>query len=734
MTPIAAPRMTALGLAGDRIARFKSHATAAGFLVLLAAFIATVLLPGYRLASQLAESTAALKLVSEQRSQPEAMVRSLAAIKDRLRSGGYVGDSIAELAASKREYDLALAQLSQTATTGSVEIQRTEKAWKEYRALLEPVTAFSGVPYVDSDRSGTKLNASGERLMADTRKSLEYGRKNSARMSGTMTAIGARLESESVAGAARLRGLMVAGMLFAGLLLALVARFQWLKAREERAAQDARRQTRDIMDTVKEGLFLIDRDFRIGTTHSAALAALFRRDSFDGLTFEDLLHGVVSDATLETASKYVKLLWGDRANENLIKSINPLAEVEVNFEHGHGGRDTRYLEFDFHRVKQDGGVRQVLVSVSDVTSRVLLAREIKQSAASADAQMDLLLAILQVEPGQLEAFLSDSSAGLRMVNSVMKVPARGDADFRKKVDLLFRETHKIKGDAATLGVATMESRAHAFEDSLKELRERKELSGNDFLPLVVRLDDMFAHLKVIQELFSRFDNLRAASVLSAPPAAAVSRSATATVSASASAPSPVPASAPARSLAGTLESLAARLASDHGKQVRLVTNGLDQVPGDYLRAVQSVVIQFVRNAVVHGIEDAALRSSAGKDPTGQLQLDFKAREHGFELTFEDDGAGIRADLVREKAVALGIVDPANARTLDERSTLGLIFKAGVSTHAGDERDAGRGVGLDLVLKSVHELGGRIAVATVPGRMTRFRLLLPAQDERRDAVA
>jgi HPt (histidine-containing phosphotransfer) domain-containing protein/PAS domain-containing protein len=722
MNSIAAPRKTGRALMSDLFVRFKGPATAAGFLALLAAFIATVLLPGYRLASQLSESTAALKLVSEQRSAPEAMVRSLAAIRDRLRSGSYVGDSIAELATSSRQYDLALAELRQTGTPGSAELQRTEKAWKEYRALLEPVAVFSGVPYVDSDRSGTQLNASGARLMVDTRKALEYGRQNAARMSGSLTALGTRLESESVAGAATLRRLMIAGMVFAGFLLALVARFQWLKAREERAAQDARRQTRDILGTVKEGLCLIDRDFRIGTTHSAALAALFRRDSFDGLTFEDLLRGVVSEATLETASKYVKLLWGDRANENLIKSINPLAEVEVHFEHGHGGRDTRYLEFDFHRVKQDGGVRQILVSVSDVTSRVLLAREVKQSQASADAQMDLLLAILQVEPGQLEAFLSDCNAALRMVNSVMKVPARGDADFRKKVDSLFREMHKIKGDAATLGIATVESRAHSFEDSLKELRERTELSGNDFLPLVVRLDDMFAHLKAIQELLGRLDSMRAASVLGAAPTSHPS------------APTPLPAPGPARSLAVTLESLAARIASDHGKQVRLVTSGLEQVPGEYLREVQNVVIQFVRNAVVHGIEDAALRGGAGKDPAGLLQVEFKSREHGFELVFQDDGAGIRADLVREKAVALGIVDPAHAGTLDERTTLGLIFKAGISTHDGDDRDAGRGVGLDLVLKSVHEMGGKIAVATVPGRLTRFRVLLPAQDERRDAVA
>jgi HPt (histidine-containing phosphotransfer) domain-containing protein/PAS domain-containing protein len=722
MNPIAAPRKTGRTLTSDLFVRFRGRATAAGFLALLAAFIATVLLPGYRLASQLSESTAALKLVSEQRSQPEAMVRSLAAIRDRLRSASYVGDSITELAASGRAYDLALVQLRQTGTPGSAELQRTEKAWKEYRALLEPVTVFSGVPYVDSDRSGTQLNAGGERLMADTRKALEYGRQNAALMTGDLTAIGTRLESESVAGAATLRRLMIAGMVFAGFLLALVARFQWLKVREERAAQDARKQTRDILGTVKEGLCLIDRDFRIGTTHSAALEALFRRDSFDGLTFEDLLRGVVSEATLETASKYVKLLWGDRANENLIKSINPLAEVEVAFEHGHGGRDTRYLEFDFHRVKQDGGVRQILVSVSDVTSRVLLAREVKQSQASADAQTDLLLATLQVEPGQFEAFLSDCNAALRMVNSIMKVPARGDADFRKKVDSLFREMHKIKGDAATLGIATVESRAQSFEDSLKELRERKDLSGNDFLPLVVRLDDMFAHLKTIQELLSRLDSLRAASLLGAAPAAA------------ASARTPMPAPGPARSLADTLDSLAARIASDHGKQVRLVTNGLEQVPGNYLREVQTVAIQFVRNAVVHGIEDAALRNGAGKDPAGLLQVEFKSREQGFELMFQDDGAGIRVDLVRERAIALGIVDRAHAETLDEKSALGLIFKAGFSTHDGDDRDAGRGVGLDLVLKSVRALGGRIVVATVPGRLTRFRVLLPAQDERRDAVA
>ena len=478
MTPTAATRKTGPAFMGDLIRRFRGPATAAGFLALLAAFIATVLMPGYRLADRLSESTAALKLVSEQRGQPEAMLRSLAVIRDRLRSGGYVGDAVAELAVSKREYDLAIVQLRQTIAPGSQELQRVEKAWADNRALLEPVTAFSGIPYRDSDRAGTQLNASGQRLMADTRKALAYGRKNAAGLVSDLATVGARLEGEAVAGAATLRRLMIAGTIFAGFLLALVARFQWLKAREERSARDARQQTRDILEH-RQGRTLPDRQGfphrqdALGSPRGALPARLVRRTAVS----KTCSTGSYPRRRWKPHRSTSKLLWGDRANENLIKSINPLAEVEVTFDNGNAGRDIRYLEFDFHRVKQDGAVRQILVSVSDVTSRVLLSREVKQSQASADAQMDLLLAILQVESGQLETFLSDCNASLRMVNSVLKVPARSDADFRRKVDSLFREMHKIKGDAATLGVATVESRAHAFEDMLNDLRERAELSG-----------------------------------------------------------------------------------------------------------------------------------------------------------------------------------------------------------------------------------------------------------------
>ena len=706
-------------LTGRISGRLRDRAATVGFIVLLVAFIGLVLVPGYRLSSQLSADTAALKLASENRGRPASIAGSLASIRDRLASGVYVGQSVKDLRVSVQEFDRGLTQLGRSAAANSTELRQIESLWSGYRKTLEPVAGFEGLPYRDSDSSGAQLTALGHQLLKDTRGAIKASRSSTDPLNAALSSVSSRLQQQVVTASATLRTLMITGVVFACLLVALLAYFQWLKARHERMAVEAQNQTRDILSTVKDGLFLIDADFRIGKTHSASLSALFRRDDFSDMTLEELLRGTVTERTLATATKYVKLLWGERANENLIRSINPLAEVEVHFDRGDGGRDLRYLEFDFHRVKGDQGVHHVLVSVNDVTSRVLMARELKASQANAQAQMDTLLGLLQVDPQQLVSFLDDTGAALSQVNNVLKVPARDDGDFRAKIDQLFREMHRIKGEAATLGLGSFEGRAHSFEDLLKELRDRPQLSGNDFLPLVVSLDEILGHLQSIRDLVGRADALRATALLTAAPRAPV---ATADVKAN------------DQDLAPPLDALAQRIAAELGKKVRLVASGLDAVPAEMRRTVRDVTIQLVRNAVVHGIEDAAARRGTNKDETGVLQVHFKSRDQGFELVFHDDGRGIVAERLRETAVRRGILSAQEAEQLDTKASLAMIFKPGFSTHDGDTRDAGRGVGLDFVLKAVQAVGGRINVATTPGNYTRFSILLPAPVRQHGAVA
>ncbi|HEY5810768.1 MAG TPA: ATP-binding protein, partial [Povalibacter sp.] len=370
---------------------------------------------------------------------------------------------------------------------------------------------------------------------------------------------------------------------------------------------------------------------------------------------------------------------------------------------------------------------------NDVTKRVMLSRELQDSQEKAQAQLDLLLRILHVEPDNLTGFLTDADVSLKMVNSILKEPAREESAFRAKIDGIYRQVHAVKGEAAALGLKTVEQRAHAFEESLNDLKSRQNLSGSDFLPLVVKLDDLFNHLAQVREMLSRLVDLH--------HAIAARRTAGGTVEASKvdawlggshdqtmqmkALPHQGEAD-PSVGLERTLEDLAARVASTHEKRVTLKCAGLAQVPEAYKRAVKDITIQLVRNAVVHGIETPEQRSKAQKSESGILGVEFSQRgAEGFELVVQDDGRGLQLERIKEVAVERGLITQAQASILDPRQTMALIFRPGFSTADRVTTDAGRGAGMDLVRILVAELGGRVGLASAGGRFSKFKIWLPA---------
>jgi HPt (histidine-containing phosphotransfer) domain-containing protein len=570
-----------------------------------------------------------------------------------------------------------------------------------------------------------------------------------------MVELTAQVETASHSRSGTLRMVQVFGIVAAVLLLgAIFFYFARNLRKEEAVANRQRKETADILRTVNEGLFLLDKDLKVGSERSLALNNIFRREDFGGFTFDQLLKEIVPEKTLRTAMDYVALLWGDRVNEKLVKTINPLNEVEVHFDNASGGFDTHFLELDFNRVKAEGSLSHLLVTVNDVTKRVMLSRELQESQEKAQAQLDLLLRILHVEPDSLTGFLTDADVSLKMVNSILKEPAREESAFRAKIDGIYRQVHAVKGEAAALGLKTVEQRAHAFEEALSDLKGRPTLSGSDFLPLVVKLDDLFNHLAQVREMLSRLVDLHQAIASRRGPgptggAAAMTpqveaekvdrwlagesdepqqQDKTMQLRAPVMPAAEAPVDAAGGGLERTLADLAARVASSQAKQVALKCTGLDNVPEAYRRAVKDITIQLVRNAVVHGIEEPSERTKAHKSEVGTLAVEFGARDtEGYELVVQDDGRGLQLERIKEVAVERGLITPAQAAMLDPRQTMALIFRPGFSTADRVTTDAGRGAGMDLVRILVAELGGRVGLASAGGKFSKFKIWLPATE-------
>jgi two-component system chemotaxis sensor kinase CheA len=184
----------------------------------------------------------------------------------------------------------------------------------------------------------------------------------------------------------------------------------------------------------------------------------------------------------------------------------------------------------------------------------------------------------------------------------------------------------------------------------------------------------------------------------------------------------------------TLHAMAERLAHDHRKRFKLTITGLSDVPRSYVDTVKDCVIQMLRNSAVHGIEPADVRRAHTKGETGAVKVEFRKAGDGYELVFEDDGAGISPDQLKAAAVRKQIITSEEAAGMDTRSAMALIFRPGFSTQEEVSMDAGRGVGMDVVARSVYALGGKIGVSTNPGKFTRFKIVLPATEEASTAVA
>ncbi|MBB5668306.1 two-component system chemotaxis sensor kinase CheA [Rhizobium leguminosarum] len=165
------------------------------------------------------------------------------------------------------------------------------------------------------------------------------------------------------------------------------------------------------------------------------------------------------------------------------------------------------------------------------------------------------------------------------------------------------------------------------------------------------------------------------------------------------------------------------LARETGKVIELVTEGEStEVDKTVIERLADPLVHLVRNSIDHGLEMPADRLAAGKTEAGTVTL--SARQAGGEviISIKDDGRGINRERVRAKAESSGLIQPG--QPLSDPELLQLIFAPGFSTAAAITNLSGRGVGMDVVKKTVEALRGAIDIVSVPGQGSEVSLRIP----------
>jgi chemosensory pili system protein ChpA (sensor histidine kinase/response regulator) len=172
-----------------------------------------------------------------------------------------------------------------------------------------------------------------------------------------------------------------------------------------------------------------------------------------------------------------------------------------------------------------------------------------------------------------------------------------------------------------------------------------------------------------------------------------------------------------------LTRLVRQAANDTGKRAELAVQGAAaELDRQMLERMVAPLEHMLRNSVVHGIEPPDRRAQLGKPDVGRISISLERDGAEIVIIVADDGAGINVKLIREKAIALGLID-AHAKLTDEEAVQ-LILEPGFSTAGHVTQAAGRGVGMDVVATEVKKLGGGLFIDSTYGKGSRFTIRLP----------
>ena len=454
-----------------------------------------------------------------------------------------------------------------------------------------------------------------------------------------------------------------------------------------------------MKDSLKTGVFLMDKDLLIQPSYSKAMEKILSTDEIQGKKFTDFLGPSMSKRELEALIKYFEMVINRAFNAKMLEEINPITDFVYKDEDNTYGEE-KHLRTSFTTVDRGDGLFMIQGTLDDISNQVRLQRELEAEAAKRDEEMQTLFQIVQLEPSAFEDFISFTENEFNKVNDILKSnDISTSAD--ESMNAIFRRVHSIKSMALALGMESFGKRLHELELEIRSIQNKGKVTFDDTLHTVVRLEAIMEEKDKYRKTVNRISSFREnQSQLGSRPSNKLL-------------------------LIDTLTKICERSGQEEGKEVTFVSDDFDEsiLDNNTLSIIRETLNQLVRNAVAHGIETPNERKTMGKNPKGKINLSVKQVDNQIHMKIVDDGAGIDFDKIRKKAKSLNLITD---NVSDKNTLIKFIFDPGFSTADKVNTTAGQGVGLDLVRDRIRELRGTIKVNSQKGKGTAFNLIVPSK--------
>lgn len=667
---------------------------------------AGILFLNYFKSYEIAKDAHAIQLASRQTTLTQKMLHQLYQIRDDLLTKQPTDNSVEKLTESFSQFDEAMDSFiyggeligqgqeqdsllldNRYSEDNKETLDAIEKAWQPYRARV------SAVVYATYDKDLDK-NA----LLNKTSKAITVGRQNNNKLLTLTTQFAQDVEKIAQEKASHLRTIQTVGIILA-IINFFVVLFHFLRKLKasDKKAEKSQQQTSEILATVNDGLFLIDKRFNILPQHSASLHTLLQQREIANKNFLQTIAPMVSNKTQSVAEQYLQNMFSNHVEPELLADLNPLTEVEAHLTTHEGHFETRYFSFNFTPVYEEKHLIHLLVIVRDISERVLLQNQLEKSKHESSQQLHDLISVIHLNHETFLGFLSSLKKALKHINEILKRPAYLNKQYQKKITMIARITHRLKGDATAVGFTPLQQSLHKLEDVICELIDQKKLEGNDFLPITVELNALDHYVESLSHLVGHVVGFK--------------KEITQQHNGDQKSESHDNFQALQEQSQRQFIELSKKMASEYHKKVHLDVDHyhVQDIPKPLFESIQSMIIQLLRNAIVHGIENSQTRKKLGKKSQATISITTEKTQDKFSLKFRDDGQGIDLKAIKQKLINKYNMSTLQTNSMTQSHLISYLFKSGFSTVKNVDMNAGRGIGLELVKNIVKEHQAKLKI-------------------------
>ncbi len=484
-----------------------------------------------------------------------------------------------------------------------------------------------------------------------------------------------------------------------------------------RELRRSRREMYDIMDNVSQGLLVLDRHGRLGNEYSRSAAEILERDDLGGLSFYRLF----PDANVRRSSAALveQLFENGFMSAAMFDRANSLKGYRYLYVDADRKQAVKILDFGFSRMLahgsgDSGAVQKLMVTIEDRTRDYQLERELERRKVEQESRVEKLYEILRLEPAVFSGFLNEGREGVEFLRGRIADRGVDGTENRTILEDCLRAVHALKGNAGVMNLDTIARRAHTLEDRLEDLCRRLDENQEDYRldedgveAVVEGLADLEEELRDGDRVFQRVLNIKQALGGNEGPTF--------------------------ESLEEYFRTAVERAARQAGKDVRfefLRRPGVSSADASLIDDIKNPITQLLRNSVGHGIETDEQRRRASKELPGTVLVEVDtiyvtAAQRLLHVTVRDNGRGLDPVLIKERAVAVGLIDAGDADSMSAEKVYRLLFRSGFSTAENVTELSGRGVGLDIVRSELLSREAKISIQSEVGKFTKFMIRLPA---------